>query len=144
MENVSATKVMLTIQPKFAQYVQLSPMDSSSMEYAQFVLEIWFMMEYLHADALLEKLPKDLNASVNVKMTNSLIPRATVTLAQPIKSFQEENVYVQLATHSIVVVYALFLALPDSSPSKEHVQLALSTQSLTQPSMDAHAPQDST
>lgn len=144
MENVSAIKVMLTTQAKFAQSAPLFPTDSSSTEFAQCVQEIWFMMVPPHADAPLEKLPADLNASVNAKMMSYLILRATATLAQPIKSFQEQNVFVQLAILSTAVAYALFLALPDSLPSKEHVQLALSTQSSTLPSMDVHALLDTT
>jgi len=144
MENVFAIKDMPLTQLKFAQFALHFPMDSLLMVFAQSAPEIWSMMVFPHVVVQLAKLSVDLNASVSVKMMNFSILKETATLAQLIKSFQEENAFVQSATHSTVAESVLFHVLLDSLLSKELVQLAHLTQSLTLPSMAVHAPADIT
>jgi hypothetical protein len=114
------------------------------MEFAQSVPEIWFMMEFPPADAQLVKLLKDLNVSANVKTTNFWTPMVTAILVVPIKLFQEENAFVPLDFHLMIVESVLSHALQVNLSSKELVLHALSTLFTTLELMVALAPLDIT
>lgn len=96
------------------------------------------------AIAPLEKQSKDRSALVNAKMTNFLMIRETASLVAATKSFLMELVPVQLDSHAIHVEFAHFHVEQVNSSSKEPVQYALLTLSLTQLSMAAAALKAST
>lgn len=114
-------KVMLITQLKSVLFAQLFPTDLSSMEFVQSAQEIWSMMEFLLADAQLVKPLKDPNASVNVKTTKFWTPMVIAILVVPIKLFQEENVFVPLDSHLMIVEFVPCLVLQVNLSSKEPV-----------------------
>lgn len=62
---------------------------------AQFVQAIWFITED-HADAQLERFPRDQDASANAKMMNSSIVTETAIRVQLIRLSMEEDAFVLL------------------------------------------------
>lgn len=144
MVFVLVNKVMPITQLKSARSALLFPTDSLLMEFAQSAQEIWCMMEFPPADAQLVKPLKDLNVSVNVKMTNFWTLMVTAILAVPIKLFQEENAFAPLDSHLMIVESVLFLVLQVNLSSKVLVLHALLTLFITLELMDAHAPLDIT
>lgn len=78
-------------------------------------------------------------ASVNAKVTNCLIIKATATLAAAIRSFLMVHASARQDITEIHAESVLFLALPLNLPSRELAPPAHSILSSTLPSMDAHA-----
>lgn len=133
-------KAMLITQLKYVLFAHLFPTDLSSMEFVQSAQEIWSMMEFLLADAQLVKPLKDQNASANVKTTSFWTLMVTAILVVPIKLFREENVFVPLDSHLMIVESVPCLVLQANLSFKELVLHAHSTLFTTLESMAAHAP----